>query len=90
MGGWRQSPPVPKTASLFRKFGPLIYSRCRRALNDEALALRATEEVFVRVLDSLGDSRNAVEALSGVCEHVCRELQSTKKSGVGSTLGSTW
>ena len=85
-----QSPPVLKTASMFRKFGPLIYSRCRRALHDEGLALRATEEVFVRVLPSLDDSRTAVAALSGACQSVCQRLQSTKKSGVDSTLGSTW
>ena len=66
-----------RVPALYRKFGPLIYSRCRRSLNDETLALRATQEVFVRVLKSLDDhlERGAVEMLSSACENVCRELQ---------------
>lgn len=68
--------------ALYRKFGPLIYSRCRRSLRDEDLALKATQEVFVRVLRSLHEQRDqgAVEALSTACESVCRELQSPARS----------
>ena len=64
---------------LFVTFGPLIYSRCRRALrDDEALALSATEEVFVRVRKALetADSRGAVQVLARACEVVCGELVS--------------
>jgi DNA-directed RNA polymerase specialized sigma24 family protein len=66
-----------RVPALYRKFGPLIYSRCRRALNDEELALRATQEVFLRVLKSLDDrvEQGAVEVLSTACENVCRELR---------------
>ena len=66
------------TPALYRKFGPLIYSRCRRSLQNEELALQATQEVFVRVLRSLQEKveQGAVEALSTACESVCRELQS--------------
>lgn len=35
---------------LYRKFGSVIYSRCRRLLKDDALAEDATQEVFVRVM----------------------------------------
>ena len=68
--------PVSSTrlAALYRKFGPIIFSRCRRALGDETLAEQATQEVFVRVLLHLDDGVGAVEALSGTCERVCREL----------------
>lgn len=63
--------------ALYRKFGPLIYSRCRRALHDDELALKATQEVFVQVLRALDDQleRGAVEALSSACEKVCLELR---------------
>ncbi|HEY0881165.1 MAG TPA: hypothetical protein VGD87_06535, partial [Archangium sp.] len=54
-----------RLAALYRKFGPIIFSRCRRALGDETLAEKATQEVFVRVLLNLDDSVGAVEALSG-------------------------
>ncbi len=39
-----------RVGTLYRKFGPAIYSRCRRLLKDDALAEDATQEVFVRVL----------------------------------------
>ena len=62
--------------ALYRKYGPLIYSRCRRILQDEALAQKATQEVFLRVLTALeGDGPRAVEALSQACETVCREFR---------------
>lgn len=39
-----------RVSDLYRKFGPAIYSRCRRLLKDDALAEDATQEVFVRVM----------------------------------------
>lgn len=71
-----------KLPALYRKFGPLIYSRCRRSLQNEELALQATQEVFVRVLRSLHEKveQGAVEALSTACENVCRELQRPTRS----------
>src|SRR5258705_12700761 len=39
-----------RVSRLYRKFGPAIYSRCRRLLKDDALAEDATQEVFVRVM----------------------------------------
>ena len=42
-----------RLAALYRAFGPLIYSRCQRALREDAAAAAATQEVFLRVLDSL-------------------------------------
>jgi RNA polymerase sigma-70 factor (ECF subfamily) len=42
-----------RSAELYRKFGPAIYSRCRRRLKDDAAAENATQEVFLRVLKHL-------------------------------------
>ncbi len=39
-----------RVQALYRKYGPAIYSRCRRLLRDDTLAEDATQEVFVRVL----------------------------------------
>jgi hypothetical protein len=68
---------VPKISGsrleeLYRIFGPLIYARCRRALDDEALAASATEQVFVRVLPRLDhdEPRTAVEALAAACDEL--------------------
>ena len=59
--------------SLLRTFGPLIYSRCRRALNDERLAESAMQEVFFRVSPRLDptDVPAAVAVLASACELVC-------------------
>ncbi|MHB8872987.1 MAG: RNA polymerase sigma factor [Myxococcaceae bacterium] len=39
-----------RVAELYRKFGPVIYSRCRRLLRDDVAAEDATQEVFMRVM----------------------------------------
>ena len=72
-----------KLAALYRSFGPIIYSRCHRALREDAAAALATQEVFLRVLDSLdqNDPRGAVQAVATACEHVCREAQSSPRRG---------
>ena len=63
----------PTPAALYRLFGPLIYSRCRRALLEEAAATVATREVFARVQHLLdaADPRGGVEAIAVACERVC-------------------
>ncbi|MHB8877247.1 MAG: RNA polymerase sigma factor [Myxococcaceae bacterium] len=40
-------------AGLYRRYGPVIYSRCRRILRDDAAAADLTQEVFLRVLRQL-------------------------------------
>lgn len=67
-----------RLAALYRTFGPVIYSRCRRTLHDEQLAVSATQEVFIRALRDLhtADTRSAVEVLTSECELVCRETLS--------------
>jgi RNA polymerase sigma-70 factor (ECF subfamily) len=42
-----------QAASLYRKFGPVVYRRCLRLLRDRAAAQDATQEVFVKLLGQL-------------------------------------
>src|SRR6185295_191416 len=45
-------------ASLSRQYGPMVLRRCRQLLRDEDDALDATQDVFVRVIES----RRALDA----------------------------
>lgn len=53
-----------RLTDLYRRFGPLIFARCRRLLRDPALAEDATQEVFVRVYKHLDKAPNDDEALA--------------------------
>lgn len=53
-------------ADLYRKYGPAIYSRCRRLLKDDALAEDATQEVFVRVMGHISSAPEEKAALAWV------------------------
>src|SRR5262245_14867610 len=53
-------------ASLYRSYGPIIYSRCRRLLDDDAAAEDATQETFIRVSRHLGKAPNSREALEWI------------------------
>ncbi|MEW6431815.1 MAG: sigma-70 family RNA polymerase sigma factor [Myxococcota bacterium] len=53
-------------SSLYRKYGPAIYSRCRRLLRDDALAEDATQEVFVRVLRHIESAPDDAAALAWI------------------------
>jgi RNA polymerase sigma-70 factor, ECF subfamily len=55
-----------RVANLYRKFGPAIYSRCRRLLKDDALAEDATQEVFVRVLRHMESAPDEAAALAWI------------------------
>ena len=55
-----------RAAALYRKFGPAIYSRCRRLLKDDALAEDATQEVFVRVFRHIESAPDEAAALSWI------------------------
>lgn len=52
-------------ASTYRKYGALVFSRCRRVLRDDALAEDATQEVFIRLMrhaPALPDDTTALRA----------------------------
>jgi RNA polymerase sigma-70 factor (ECF subfamily) len=51
------------TASLYRTYGPVIFARCRRMLNDNAEAEDATQEVFLRVARHLDEAVSPDEAI---------------------------
>jgi RNA polymerase sigma-70 factor (ECF subfamily) len=55
-----------RVSHLYRKFGPAIYSRCRRLLKDDALAEDATQEVFVRVLRHIESAPDDAAALAWI------------------------
>jgi RNA polymerase sigma-70 factor (ECF subfamily) len=58
--------PSGRVAHLYRKFGPAIYSRCRRLLKDDALAEDATQEVFVRVMRHIESAPDDAQALAWI------------------------
>lgn len=63
-----------KAAELYRRFGPLIYARCRRILRDAALAEDATQEVFMRVWRHIAgapDDRAALSWLYRISTNYC-------------------
>jgi RNA polymerase sigma-70 factor, ECF subfamily len=55
-----------RLAELYRKFGPAIYTRCRRLLKDDVAAEDATQEVFLRVLKHLESAPNDTAALAWI------------------------
>ncbi|MBX7100274.1 MAG: sigma-70 family RNA polymerase sigma factor [Myxococcaceae bacterium] len=55
-----------KVSDLYRKYGPVIYSRCRRLLKDDALAEDATQEVFVRVMRHIEAAPDDAAALAWI------------------------
>jgi RNA polymerase sigma-70 factor (ECF subfamily) len=53
-------------ADLYRKYGPIIYARCRAMLRDDAAAEDAVQEVFIRVLKHLDEAPSDSEALAWI------------------------
>ncbi len=55
-----------RVAELYRKYGPAIYSRCRRMLRDDVAAEDATQEVFLRVLRHIESAPSDQAALAWI------------------------
>jgi RNA polymerase sigma-70 factor (ECF subfamily) len=55
-----------RLAELYKKFGPAIYTRCRRLLKDDVAAEDATQEVFLRVLKHLESAPSDEAALAWI------------------------
>jgi len=72
-----------RVAVLYKKFGPAIYTRCRRILKDAAAAEDATQEVFLRVGRSLDEAPGSPEALAWIyriaTNYCLNELRSRKR-----------
>ena len=55
-----------RLATLYQRYGPAVYSRCRRILQDDTLAEDATQEVFMRVLRHLDKAPGDEQALAWI------------------------
>jgi RNA polymerase sigma-70 factor, ECF subfamily len=63
--------------TLYRRFGPVVYSRCRRILRDDALAEDAAHEVFMRVhrhLAEMPDDRASLAWIYRISTNYCLNL----------------
>jgi len=71
-----------RVAALYKKYGPAIYTRCRRILNDAAAAEDATQEVFIRVgrhIDGAPDTAEALAWIYRIATNYClNEVRSRK------------
>ena len=66
-----------RVEALYRKYGSLIFSRCRSMLRDDALAEDATQEVFMRVmknLSSVSDDQMLLPWISRISTNYCLNL----------------
>jgi len=66
-----------QVSDLYRKYGAVIYSRCRRLLKDDALAEDATQEVFVRVMrhiESAPDDKAALAWIYRISTNFCLNM----------------
>ena len=68
---------------LYKKYGPVIYARCRRILGDRLSAEDATQEVFLKVaryLDRAPDSEEALLWIHRIATNHCiNELRTGKR-----------
>jgi RNA polymerase sigma-70 factor (ECF subfamily) len=57
----------------YRKFGPLIYARCRGLLRDDVLAEDAAQEIFLRLMrcEELPEDRVATAWIHSVTRNHC-------------------
>jgi RNA polymerase sigma-70 factor (ECF subfamily) len=72
-----------RLTELYQKYGPAIYARCRRILEDRAAAEDATQETFLRVQRHLERAPNAEEALRWIyriaTNYCINELRNDKR-----------
>ncbi len=54
---------MDKVATLYARFGPTIYARCRRLLKNPAAAEDATQEVFIKVMKHMGSAPHEAAVL---------------------------
>lgn len=66
-----------RLVELYKRFGPVIYSQCRRELKDDAAAEDATQKIFVRLLKQLEaapDDAAALERITRATARHCAEM----------------
>lgn len=64
----------PALSDLYRTYGAIIFSRCRRLLMDDALAEQATQEIFVTVMRLRGSDAAILGLIYRVTTEHCRTL----------------
>ena len=71
-----------RIVELYRRYGPMIFARCRRLLDDNAAAEDATQETFIRVqrhLERAPDGRQALAWIYRIATNYClNELRNRK------------
>lgn len=76
-------PPEDRLTVLYRTYGPAIYWRCMRLLNDAAAAEDATQETFLRVhrhLERAPDGEEAIRWIWRIATNYClNELRNAKR-----------
>jgi RNA polymerase sigma-70 factor (ECF subfamily) len=63
-----------KLTALYRRYGPIIYTRCLRLLEDRGAAEDATQETFVRVyrhIDRTSDFQSALGWIYRIATNYC-------------------
>lgn len=77
----------PRAEALYRKYGAVIFSRCRKLLRDAALAEDATQEVFTRVMKHIETAPDDQMALAWIyristnyCLNVLRDRERQAQS----------
>lgn len=63
-----------RVAGLYKKFGPIIYARCRSLMRDDAAAEDVMQDVFIRVLkhiDAAPDDREALAWIYRISTNLC-------------------
>jgi RNA polymerase sigma-70 factor (ECF subfamily) len=74
---------LDQLTELYRAYGPIIYSRCRRLLGEDAAAEDAAQETFMRVhkhLDRAPDPRAALGWIYRIATNYClNELRDRKR-----------
>lgn len=63
-----------RLASLYRRFGPLVYAHCNRMLRDAASAEDTVQDVFLRAAPHLGALRQDDAAIAGWLRQIARNL----------------
>ena len=74
-----------RAEKLYRRFGPAIYSRCKRILREPAAAEDAAQEVFLRSLrhlEKIPDDKQALMWLYRVSTNYCLNVLRNRKKTV--------
>jgi RNA polymerase sigma-70 factor (ECF subfamily) len=78
----REDVTAETVASLYRRYGPIIYARCAHLLRDAAEAEDATQETFLRVhrhVHRVADEQDALRWIYRVATNYCfNELRNRK------------